>query len=292
MKSALVLVSIVLALARAALAADSRAPDEIPALLPIPLAVAVKHPNLQPLRDSLVAKRQALRSAIENHAAKCRLVEEGSAEDAACLTGRARLSTERARHIDESKAFNAAVNATAEAAIAEAAIRIGAAGEIAGEVSIVRADGRRVAVTPGTILYLNDAVDTGPTGRVRIELKDETVFTIGPKSSMVLDTFVYDPATGAGKLSARITKGVFRFVTGIIGRRRPSDVQINGPVGCFCIRGTDFEAEVKLDESGYLKVFSGEVVLKNKKTGVDSTVPAGRIISFDAAGRVTGPRPF
>jgi hypothetical protein len=49
---------------------------------------------------------------------------------------------------------------------------------------------------------------------------------------------------------------------------------------------------VKPDESGYLKVFSGEVVLKNKKTGIDSTVSAGRMISFDASGKVTQPKPF
>src|SRR5258708_4230703 len=95
--------------------------------------------------------------------------------------------------------------------------RIGSAGAVAGRVQATAPAAGAVGrvIGSGQPLYLNDAVTTDAQGRLQVLLLDETVFTIGPNSSMVLDSFIYDP-NGASKLSARILKGVFRFVTGKI----------------------------------------------------------------------------
>jgi len=69
-------------------------------------------------------------------------------------------------------------------------------------------------------------------------LLDETVFTIGSNSNIVLDEFVYDPFTGVGKVTASVTKGVLRFVTGKLGRKDPSTMNIKLPSGTLGIRGT------------------------------------------------------
>lgn len=127
MKPALATASLVLALFSVGFAADSEtsddvAADEIPALLPIPPAVAIKSPTLKARRDSLVAQRQALRAAIERHKAECSSVEEGSAEDAVCLSARAQLSADRAQHIVDTKRFNTAVIAVREALAAQSGI--------------------------------------------------------------------------------------------------------------------------------------------------------------------------
>jgi hypothetical protein len=55
---------------------------------------------------------------------------------------------------------------------------------------------------------------------------------------MVLDTFVYDPATNAGKVDAKITKGTFRFVTGKVARKDPSQMKIKLAVGTIGVRGS------------------------------------------------------
>jgi len=169
---------------------------------------------------------------------------------------------------------------------------IGSAGTIEGKVTIFGRDGLTVAKS-GSEFHLNDIVETGPTGRVQVLLKDDTVFSIGPNSKMVLDEFVYDPSSPAARMSARVLKGIFRLVTyAVQGGPRKVDIQINTPVGCFCIRGTEFEAQINDDESGYLKVFSGVVVFKNRKTGVDVTVGSSQMISIDADGKVGGPQNF
>jgi hypothetical protein len=90
----------------------------------------------------------------------------------------------------------------------------------------------------GQPVYLNDHVTTGPDGRLQILLLDQTTFTVGPNSDMVLDEFVYDPKTSVGSVSAQILKGVFRFVTGKIAQHRPSSMKVVLPVGTIGIRGT------------------------------------------------------
>ena len=117
--------------------------------------------------------------------------------------------------------------------------RIGAAAAVRGGVLAV-APGQGVGriMSSGKEVYLRDAVTTDAQGRMQVMLLDETVFTIGPNSSLVLDEFVYDPNTGAGKMTARVTKGVFRFVTGKIARETPSNMRVKLPVGVIGIRGT------------------------------------------------------
>jgi hypothetical protein len=73
---------------------------------------------------------------------------------------------------------------------------------------------------------------------MQILLLDQTVFTIGPESELVIDEFVYDPKTNAGKLSAEITKGVFRFVSGKIAHEKPEDMNVKLPAGTLGVRGT------------------------------------------------------
>ncbi|MBI5629884.1 MAG: FecR domain-containing protein [Elusimicrobia bacterium] len=117
--------------------------------------------------------------------------------------------------------------------------RIGVAAAVHGLVQAT-APGQSVGriVQSGRPLYQNDHVTTDAQGRLQVMLLDETVFTLGPNSDMVLDEFVYDPVTDAGKVTARITKGAFRFVSGKIARKKPSNVQIKLPVGTIGIRGT------------------------------------------------------
>lgn len=90
----------------------------------------------------------------------------------------------------------------------------------------------------GEKIFLNDRITTDPNGKLQIMLLDETIFTLGPNSDMVMDEFVYDPKTNAGKVTAKITKGIFRFVTGKVARKEPENMKVKLAVGTIGIRGT------------------------------------------------------
>jgi hypothetical protein len=127
---------------------------------------------------------------------------------------------------------------SASPAVAELT-RIGAAAAVSGKISAV-SQGAPVGrvISSGKPLFLNDHVTSGPNSRLQVLLLDQTVFTLGPDSDMVLDEFVYDPKTNTGKVTASITKGVFRFVTGKVAGSNPKDMKVKVPTATIGIRGT------------------------------------------------------
>jgi hypothetical protein len=95
-----------------------------------------------------------------------------------------------------------------------------------------------VSVVKGTLIELNDRVET-KNGQVKIVFKDNTNVTVTESSSLVIDDFVYDPKSGAGKLGLKAAAGTVRYVSGSIAKD-PKNVKINTPTAAIAVRGTDF----------------------------------------------------
>ncbi|OGW91173.1 MAG: hypothetical protein A3D28_04910 [Omnitrophica bacterium RIFCSPHIGHO2_02_FULL_63_14] len=126
----------------------------------------------------------------------------------------------------------------AHPAAAQAPLQIGVAGAVRGSVELTTPGQVGRIIQSGEPLFLGQLVETDAQGHLQILLLDETVFTIGPNSALTIDEFVYDPHTQAGQVTASAVKGVFRFVTGKIARRNPSDMKVKLPNGLIGIRGT------------------------------------------------------
>lgn len=150
------------------------------------------------------------------------------------------------------------VAAPSNAQTAASLTRIGGAGAVRGTVNAMAPNatvGR--VVESGKPLYLNDHVTTKADSRLQVLLLDESVFTVGPDSDMVLDEFVYDPNTSAGKVTANLTKGVFRFVTGKVARQGSDGMKIKVPTGTIGIRGTEGVLEVRPEQTTAILVAEG-----------------------------------
>jgi Flp pilus assembly protein TadD len=167
--------------------------------------------------------------------------------------------------------------------------RIGAAAALRGEVYYLTPDNQKVPIQSGSAIYLNQHVITGATGHMQVLLLDETVFTMGPNSDMVLDEFVYDPDTSVKKVSVRVMKGIFRFVTGKTAHKDPAGMKVNLPMGSIGTRGTDFEATVLEDESGDVKLYSGQLEITETKTGRIFLMNAGETVTFGSDGIFSPP---
>jgi hypothetical protein len=122
-------------------------------------------------------------------------------------------------------------------------------------------------VETGKPVYARDKVTTGPEGKLQILLLDQTSFTIGANSEMELDEFVFDPATNAGKVSAKIVKGAFRFVTGKVARRDASSMKVDTPVGTIGIRGTMTAGMVSNTEATIVLLGPGPQNNADEKSG-------------------------
>ena len=85
----------------------------------------------------------------------------------------------------------------------------------------------------GADVYSRETVRTGDTGQADLQFHDKSNLTVGPKSNVRLDKFVYDPNKSTGNVAIQATRGSFRFVTGSQG----GSYQIKSPYGTLGIRG-------------------------------------------------------
>lgn len=98
-----------------------------------------------------------------------------------------------------------------------------------------------VMITPaavGTLLYRGDLIRTGKPGAVGIVLTDDTTISLGPDSELNLKDYAFDPKEKKFSLVARLVKGTFVYLSGLIGKLAPDSVQLAIPDAIISIRGT------------------------------------------------------
>lgn len=77
-------------------------------------------------------------------------------------------------------------------------------------------------------------------GRMRIDFIDDTRLDVVDHSRVVIDEFIYDPATGTGKLDIRASIGAVRYASGQIAKNSRQQVRLRTPTATISVRGTDF----------------------------------------------------
>jgi hypothetical protein len=119
----------------------------------------------------------------------------------------------------------------------------GSVKNVQGSVSVKRQD-MMLPAERGMKIYVHDVISTGKDGSVGIILQDNTIFSLGPESELELKEFVFAPDTGRFAMLAKMIKGTFVYVSGLIGKLSPDSITVETPVGTIAIRGTRFAAKV------------------------------------------------
>ena len=114
---------------------------------------------------------------------------------------------------------------------------IGSVTEASG-TAVIKRGKDTIQIVKGTEIKTNDKIET-KNGKVKIVFKDDTNVTVTESSTLVIDDFVYDPKSGAGKLGLKAAAGTVRYVSGAIAKD-PKNVKINTPTAAIAVRGTDF----------------------------------------------------
>jgi hypothetical protein len=91
----------------------------------------------------------------------------------------------------------------------------------------------------GTDLEMQDAITT-QNGAWQLQFVDDTRVDVTEHSRMVIDEFIYDPASGTGALNMRATLGAVRYASGQIAKNSRQRVNIGTPTATISVRGTDF----------------------------------------------------
>ncbi|HEX2115821.1 MAG TPA: FecR domain-containing protein [Alphaproteobacteria bacterium] len=97
------------------------------------------------------------------------------------------------------------------------------------------ADTRQLTV--GSDIIFRERLITTTDGQAQILFLDQSSLLIGPNSTVVIDEFVYDPATNKGNIAATLTQGSFRYIGGKLSKQGAATLKT--PVATLGIRGSD-----------------------------------------------------
>ena len=92
----------------------------------------------------------------------------------------------------------------------------------------------------GSKVYYGDTIVVSEKSNAQVLFLDQTVITIGEKSELKIDEFVYDPETNDGKFVSNIKSGTIKIITGEISKKDPDNLEIKIPTGTIGARGTEF----------------------------------------------------
>jgi hypothetical protein len=161
---------------------------------------------------------------------------------------------------------------------------IGAIDKVQAQVDATQA-GQSRALAANSDLYFLDRCRSGAGARMQATLKDGTKLTLGERATLVVDAFVYDPATSRGKLAVRFAKGAFLFVGGLVESVPGADVRIRTSAAAIGVRGTTVWGG-PIDNGFGVLALSGEVTVTGRRGTV--TLKQGEGTMLFADGR---PRP-
>ncbi len=130
---------------------------------------------------------------------------------------------------------------------------VGIVGAISGTVKTETRD-----LKPGDKIYLNETIFAGVGSGTQILLLDQSTFTVGEDSEVVMDTFIFDPATNDGKIVASVKQGSLKVISGLISKKNPDSLTVEVPEGTLGSRGTEFQTIVSKGKTDTLLIGPGK----------------------------------
>ena len=104
-------------------------------------------------------------------------------------------------------------------------------------------------------VYLNEVVETGDESALIVKFSDGSKLTLGENAKIVIDSYVFNPASSTGEQAVTLTKGAFRFVSGALPK---ASVKITTPAVTIGIRGTELIFDVAEDGETEMSTIAGE----------------------------------
>jgi ferric-dicitrate binding protein FerR (iron transport regulator) len=127
-----------------------------------------------------------------------------------------------------------ALTSALQADPAAAEPKIGVASAARNQVQGIIGGGTRT-LSAGSEIFSNEVVRTGDDSLAQLLFLDATSLSVGARSEVKLDRFVYNPDRKTGNMVVEASRGAFRFVS---GSQAPTNYTIKTPLATIGVRGT------------------------------------------------------
>jgi hypothetical protein len=139
----------------------------------------------------------------------------------------------------------------------------------------------RVPKRKGDIVIYQETLETLKLSGMLVRFDDGSKLTLGAKSKVVVDDFVYSPGDSGSKALLSIPAGALRYVTGAMPK---GNTTIDTPTATLTLRGTDVGIYVDISGNTHLVVTEGSVDVKPKTGGQGQTVEEGNSVVISDTG--------
>mgnify|MGYP000697439247 FL=1 len=147
-------------------------------------------------------------------------------------------------------------------------------------------------LSTGSKIFYGDTIIVKEKSNAQILLLDETALTVGEKSELTIDDFVYDPETKVGKIVSSIKLGTVRIITGEISKQNPDNLNVKVPTGSIGARGTEFAVVTESNnkstiillgpgKNNTLGMIPGVLKVSDGFNSVDLTKPGFQSVVFE-----------
>lgn len=128
---------------------------------------------------------------------------------------------------------------------AEADNPAGSVKSVEGHPMVVRGTAAAAPLRPGERIYEKDVLTTDAGGSLGLIMRDNSLLSLGPRTRLVVERFLFAPEKGALASVLRVARGSSAIVTGEIAKLSPSSMQVMTPTATIGIRGTHFLVNVE-----------------------------------------------
>ena len=128
-------------------------------------------------------------------------------------------------------------------AVAAGAQDAGEIKTVAGAASLERG-GKKLPLSAGVPVRQGDTVLTGANGAVGITFTDNSLLSVGPNSTLVIDRYAFDSTTHKGEFDTSLRKGTLAVISGKIVKQSPDAMRVRTPTSIMGVRGTEFLVKV------------------------------------------------
>lgn len=133
----------------------------------------------------------------------------------------------------------------------------------------------------GIDIQANELITTSDNDRAHLVFLDGTSLTVGPNARLVIDKFVFDPASKTGDLAINASKGVFRLVGGKISKTQP--ITVTTPSSTIGIRGGITILDVQPTQTTSTFVFGDKMTVTGLGLTQTATRPGSQITANSGA---------
>jgi len=145
-----------------------------------------------------------------------------------------------------------------------------------GTAYAVRGD-KKIMLYKGSDIEKKDQIKTMDHTKLQIVFNDHTVISLGQKTDFKIEDYIFSKSKV--KASFAVSKGIFKSITGRIGKIDHSKFKLKTKNATIGVRGTTFIGVIN-DDKETIACTSGEIVVENDFGAV--AVKAGEITSFRA----------